>query len=62
MPTIGPVEILVFLVVAAFIVYFALRGRVPTGVLIVLVLVLSPLVARALPFFLGTVLSVVSGG
>jgi hypothetical protein len=61
-PVIGPVEILVFLVLAALIVYFALRHRVPTGILILLVLVLSPLVARSLAIFLGAVLSVVSGG
>ena len=62
MPVIGPVEILAFLVLAALIVYFALRRRVPTGVLILLVLVLSPLVAWSLAIFLGAVLSVVSGG
>jgi hypothetical protein len=60
MPVIGPVEILLFLVLAALIVYFALRRRVPTGILI-LVLVLSPLLARVLATFLGAVLSVVSG-
>jgi len=61
MPVIGPVEILLFLVLAALIVYFALRRRVPTGILILLVLVLSPLLARFLATFLGAVLSVVSG-
>jgi hypothetical protein len=61
MPVIGPVEILLFLVLAALIVYFALRRRVPTGILILLVLVLSPLLARVLATFLGAVLSVVSG-
>ena len=62
MAAIGPVEILVLLVAAALIVYFALRRRVPTGVLIVLVLVLSPFVAGTLALVVGTVLSVVSGG
>jgi len=61
MPVIGPVEILLFLVLAALIVYFALRRRVPTGILILLVLVLSPLLARVLATFWGAVLSVVSG-
>jgi hypothetical protein len=61
MPVIGPVEILLFLVLTALIVYFALRRRVPTGILILLVLVLSPLLARVLATFLGAVLSVVSG-
>jgi hypothetical protein len=60
MPVIGPVEIFLFLVLAALNVYFALRRRVPTGILI-LVLVLSPLLARVLATFLGAVLSVVSG-
>jgi hypothetical protein len=60
-PTLGPIEVLVFLVLAALVVYFALRGRVPTGVLLVLVIVLSPVVAVALATFLGAVLSVVSG-
>ena len=59
---IGPVGILVLLVAAALIVYFALRRRVPTGVLIVLVLLLSPFVAGTLAVFLGAVLSVESGG
>jgi hypothetical protein len=61
-PTVGPIEVLVFLVLAALVVYFALRGRVPTGVLLVLVILLSPVVAVALATFLGAVLSVVSGG
>lgn len=62
MPTIGSVEVLVFLVLAALVVYFALRRRLPTGVLILLVLVLSPIVAVALATFLGAVLSGASGG
>ena len=62
MPTIGSVEVLVFLVLAALVVYFALRRRVSTGVLILLVVVLSPIVAVALATFLGAVLSVASGG
>ncbi len=62
MPTIGPAEVLVFLILAALVTYFALRRRVPTGVLILLVVVLSPIVAVALATFLGAVLSVVSGG
>ena len=62
MPTIGPAEVLVFLGLAALVTYFALRRRVPTGVLILLVIVLSPIVAVALATFLGAVLSVVSGG
>jgi len=45
----------------AGLVYFALRRRVPTGILI-LVLVLSPPVAWSLAIFLGAVLSVISGG
>jgi hypothetical protein len=61
-PTIGSVEVLVFLVLAALVVYFALRRRVSTGVLILLVVVLSPIVAVALATFLGAVLSVASGG
>jgi hypothetical protein len=60
-PTIGPVEVLVFLVLAALVVYFALRRRVPTGVLILLIIVLSPVVAVALATLLGVVLSVISG-
>ena len=62
MPTIGSVEVLVFLVLAALVVYFALRRRLPTGVLILLVLVLSPIVAVVLATFLGAILSGVSGG
>ncbi|HEV2741887.1 MAG TPA: hypothetical protein VGV91_01890 [Rubrobacter sp.] len=62
MPTIGSVEVLVFLVLAALVVYFALRRRLPTGVLILLVLVLSPIVAVVLATFLGAVLSGASGG
>ena len=62
MPTVGPAEVLVFLVLAALVIYFALRRRVPTGILILLVLVLSPIVAVALATFFGAVLSVVSGG
>lgn len=62
MPTIGPVEVLVFLVLAALVVYFALRSRVPTGVLLLSVITLSPVVAVALATFFGAVLSVVSGG
>jgi hypothetical protein len=61
-PTIGSVEVLVFLVLAALVVYFALRRRLPTGVLILLVLVLSPIVAVVLATFLGAVLSGASGG
>jgi hypothetical protein len=61
-PVIGPVEVLVVLILAALTVYFALRRRVATGVLIVLVLVLSPPVAWSLAIFLGAVLSVISGG
>jgi hypothetical protein len=61
-PTVGPAEVLVFLVLAALVIYFALRRRVPTGVLILLVIVLSPIVAVALATFLGAVLTVVSGG
>jgi hypothetical protein len=61
-PTVGPAEVLVFLVLAALVVYFALRRRVPTGVLILLVIVLSPIVAVVLATFLGAVLTVVSGG
>jgi hypothetical protein len=61
-PVIGPAEILVFLILAALIVYFALRRRVPAGILLLLVLVLSPPVAWSLAIFLGAVLSVVSGG
>ncbi len=60
MPTIGPAEVLAFLILAALVTYFALRRPVPTGVLILLVIVLSPIVAVAT--FLGAVLSVVSGG
>ena len=62
MPTIGPAEVLVFPILAALVTYFALRRRVPTGVLILLVVVLSPIVAVALATFLGAILSVVSGG
>ena len=62
MPTVGPAEVLVFLVLAALVIYFALRRRVPTGILILLVLVLSPIVAVALATFVGAVLSVASGG
>ncbi len=62
MPTIGPAEVLAFLILAALVTYFALRRRVPTGVLILLVVVLSPIVAVALATFLGAILSVVSGG
>ena len=62
MPTVGPAEILVFLVLAALVIYFALRRRVPTGILILLVLVLSPIVAVVLATFVGAVLTVVSGG
>ncbi len=62
MPTISPAEVLVFLILAALVIYFALRRRVPTGVLILLVIVLSPIVAGVLATFLGAVLSVVSGG
>ena len=62
MPTIGSVEVLVFLVLAALVVYFALRRRLPTGVLILLVLVLSPIVAVVLATFLGAILSGASGG
>jgi hypothetical protein len=61
-PTVGPAEILVFLVLAALVIYFALRRRVPTGVLILLVIVLSPIVAVVLATFLGAILTVVSGG
>lgn len=62
MPTVGPAEVIVFLVLAALVIYFALRGRVPTGVLILLVIVLSPIVAVVLATFLGAILTVVSGG
>jgi hypothetical protein len=46
---------------AALVIYLALRGRVPIGVLILLVIVLSPIVAVALATFLGAVLTIVSG-
>ena len=62
MPTVGPAEVLVFLVLAALVIYFALRRRVSTGILILLVIVLSPIVAVALATFVGAVLTVVSGG
>ena len=61
MPALGPVELIVLLVLAALIVYFALRRRVPTGVLVLLVIVLSPFVAVALATFLGAVLTLASG-
>ncbi len=56
---IGSTEILVLLVVAAFVIYFALRRLVPRGLLIILVIVLSPVVASALALFLGTLFSAI---
>ena len=59
MSGIGPVEILVLKVLAALIVYFALRRRVPTGVLILLIIELSPSVAVSLALIPGTIFSAI---
>ncbi len=56
MDAVGPVEILAFLLVGAALVYFVFRGRVPTLALVLIVIVLSPIAAVSLLFFVGTVL------
>ena len=54
MDAVGPVEILAFLLVGAALVFFVFRGRVPTLALVLIVL--SPVAAVSLLFFVGTVL------
>ncbi|MBA2511462.1 MAG: hypothetical protein H0V28_08285 [Rubrobacteraceae bacterium] len=63
MPTIGPVEVLIFLLVGALLIFLAVRKRVSPLVLVLLVLVLlvivpSPFVATGLAFFTGAILNV----
>ncbi len=48
-------EILVALLVGMVLVFFVFRGRVPPLALVLIVLVLSPFVARTLLFVVGTV-------
>jgi hypothetical protein len=56
MPTVGAPEILVFLLVAAALVFLAFRGRVPMFALVLIVVALTPPVAASLAFVVGTVL------
>ena len=58
MPTIGPTETLIFLLAGALLVFLAARKRVGPMVLVLLVIVLSPFVARGLAFFTGALLGV----
>ena len=58
MPTIGPVEVLIFLLVGALLIFLAVRKRVSPLVLVLLVIVLSPFVAMGLAFFTGAILNV----
>ena len=58
MPTIGPVEVLIFLLVGALLIFLAARKRVSHLVLVLLVIVLSPFVAMGLAFFTGAILDV----
>lgn len=58
MPTIGPVDVLVFLLAGAVLVFFAARKRVSFPVLVLLVVVLSPPVGTSLAFFVGAILDV----
>jgi len=57
-PTIGPVEVLIFLLVGALLIFLAARKRVSHLVLVLLVIVLSPFVAMGLAFFTGAILDV----
>lgn len=56
MPTIGPVEVLIFFLVGALLIFLAARKRVTPLVLVLLVIVLSPFVAMGLAFFTGAIL------
>ncbi|HKH10777.1 MAG TPA: hypothetical protein VKA73_06505 [Rubrobacter sp.] len=58
MEAVGPVEILVFLLAGALLVFLAARKRVSPAVLVLLVILLAPFVAVSLAFFTGTVLDV----
>ena len=58
MPTIGPVEVLIFLLVGALLIFLAVRKRVSPLVLVLLVIVPSPFVATGLAFFTGAILDV----
>lgn len=58
MPTIGPVEILIFLLAGAALVFFAARKRVSFPVLVLLVVVLALPVGTSLAFFVGAILDV----
>lgn len=58
MPTIGPVDVLVFLLAGAVLVFFAACNRVSLPVLVLLVGVLSPPVGMSLAFFVGAILNV----
>lgn len=58
MPTIGPVEVLIFLLIGALLIFLAARKRVSPLVLVLLVIVLSPFVATGLAFFTGAILNV----
>ncbi len=56
MDAVGPVEILASLLVGAALVFFVFRGRVPALALVLIVVVLSPIAAVSLLFFVGAVL------
>ena len=58
MEVVGPVELLVFLLAGALLVFLAARKRVSTIVLVLLVVLLAPFVAVSLAFFVGTILGV----
>jgi len=57
MTTFGLVELIVLLAIVPLIVYFTFRKRVTSGVLILLILVLSPIIAGTIAVLTGAVLS-----
>ncbi len=54
---IGLAEVLIFLLVAAATIYYAGRGRIPSVLLAVLVVILSPMVPLSLALVVGTFLA-----
>jgi len=57
MPTVGPAEVLIFMLLAAGLLFLAFRGRLPLFALVLIVVVLTPPVAANLALVVGVVLS-----